>query len=329
MTEPFTHRVLPYDGMDDYLAGALPFLRDGIDSGDRVIVVTPPAGELLLRDALGPAAGAVEFTESSRWYAHPCRTLSDCLGQAEALAWQGRRLRLLGEPAWTGRDPLEVLEWQRVEALVNVAFSGTGASLLCAYARGLPPGVVAASHRTHPETLKGDKALANPRYMDPWAYSAECDRAPLNDPPAGAETLPVDLPDLYWVRQWVVDCARRVPLGGDGLQRLLVAVTEVVTNAMRHGHPPIVLRMWADPADRSLVCQVTDAGRWAPGADPGLIPPRYGGPGMFGLWAVRLLCSIVQIRTDDHGTTVRLRFRLPAPGGGSAPARPSTDVNTA
>ncbi|XVQ10168.1 anti-sigma factor RsbA family regulatory protein [Spirillospora sp. CA-255316] len=329
MSEPFTHRVLPYDGMDDYLAGALPFLRAGVDSGDHVVVVSPLASELLLRDALGAAADAVEFTESGRWYAHPSRTLSDCLSQAEALAWRGRRLRLLGEPAWTGRSPLEVLEWQRVEALVNVAFSGTGAALLCAYARRLPPGVIAASHRTHPETVKGHKALANPRYMDPWAYSAECDRAPLPAPPADAATLPIERPDLYWLRQWVTDCARRTPLGGDDLQRLLVAVTEVVTNAMRHGSPPIELKLWADPADRSLVCQVTDAGRWTPGADPGLIPPRPGGPGMFGLWAVRLLCSIVQIRTGDHGTTVRLRLRLPAPCGGSATAGSATSVNTA
>ena len=327
MSAPFTHRVLPYDGIDDYVAGAVPFLRAGVEAGDHVVAVTPPAGELVLRDALGAAADRVRFAESARWYGHPARTLADCLSQAEALAREGRRLRLLGEPAWTRRPALEVLEWQRAEALVNLAFAGTGAALLCAYARRLPPGVVAASHRTHPETVKGDRVLRNPRYMDPWAFSAACDREPLPDPPPDAVTLPIEQPDLYWLRRWVGDHARRTPLAPDDLPRLLVAVTEVVTNAMRHGRPPVALTLWTDHADRSLVCQVTDAGRWRPGADPGLLPPRPGGPpGVFGLWAVRLLSSAVQIRTGDAGTAVRLRLRFPGPAAESARA---TGVNPA
>ncbi|GAA2434725.1 sensor histidine kinase [Actinomadura vinacea] len=327
---PFTHRVLPYDGMDDYLAGAVPFLRAGVEAGDRVLAVTPLASRMLLRDALGTdTAAEIGFTDSAGWFAHPSRTLSDCLCEADAPAWNGRRLRLLAEPAWAARRPLEVLEWQRVEALVNIAFTGTGAAILCAYARTLPPGVIAASRRTHPEIVKGGAALANPLYTDPWAYSTQCDSAPLPAPPPGAETLPLDLPDLYWLRQYVADFARRTPLPHDDLQRLLVAVTEIVTNATRHGRPPIVLTMWADPEDRSLVCQVADGGRWPPGADLGLIPPRPGGPGRFGLWAVRLLCSGVQIRTGDRGTTVRLRLRLPDPADGAAPAATATTVNTA
>jgi hypothetical protein len=242
-------------------------------------------------------------------------------------------MRLLGEPAWTSRAPLELLEWQRVEALVNVAFEGTGAAILCAYSRRLPAGIIAVARQTHPETVKGTKAVATPGYMDPWAFSDHCDGVPLPDPPSGAETIPLERPDLYWLRRYVTDVAHRARLPDEHLQRLLVAVTEVVSNAVRHGAPPIVLTMWTDPDDRSLVCQVADHGRWKPGADAGLLPPRGIGPrpsgeapgigepasggssdapGRFGLWAVRLLCSVVQIRKDAQGTTVRLRLRLPA-----------------
>lgn len=326
MSEPFTHRVLPYDGVDEFLAGAVPFLREGVDSGDRVLAVTALERELVLRAELGPAAAGVEFVEAAAWYGHPSRTLADSLADADNAAWQGRRLRVLGEPVWTRRSPLEVLEWQRVEAIANVAFRETGAAFMCSYARSMPAGVVAAARRTHPETVKGAKALANPGYVEPWAYSAQCDSEPLPDPPPGFQCLRVDQPDLYWLRAYVSEYARRTPLPEEDLQRLLVAVTEIVTNALRHGAPPIVLRLWTDRDERALVCEVADAGRWAPGSGYGLIPPRppEGGGGKFGLWAVRLLCSIVQIRTGDGGTTVRLRLTMPA-----VPAGTGVPVNTA
>jgi hypothetical protein len=350
MSYPFTHRLLPYNGVDDFLAGTLPFLRDGVAAGDRVLAVTGVGQEILLREALGDDARRVEFVETASWYAHPARTLADCLTKADAAAWNGRRLRVLGEPAWCARPPLEVVEWQRTEALANVAFAETGAAIMCPYAkRSLPAGVLAAARHTHPETVRGVQVLDNPGYVDPWAYSARCDREPLPEPPPDAEGMTIDYPDLYWLRMCVTEYARRTPLPEEDLQRLLVAVTEVVTNATRHGAPPITLRMWTESersghttapgsvavlavhgagrsptSDSSLVCEVVDHGEWAPGSGFGYVPPRPAGPGRFGLWAVRLLCSIVQIRTGDGSTTVRLRLRLPG-----VPADTAVPVNSA
>ncbi|MFG2090857.1 anti-sigma factor RsbA family regulatory protein [Spirillospora sp. NPDC048824] len=321
MNASFTHRLLPYDGADQFLDGTLPFLLDGLDAGDRVLAVCGTGREMLLRDALGPAGAGVEFSEPAAWYTHPARTLADCLSAADETARQGRRLRVLGEPAWSARSPLEIAEWQRIEAVVNVAFRGTGASLMCPYSATLPAGIVAAARKTHPETVRGRRPLPNPGYLDPWAYCAQCDREPLPRPPAGADTLKFDKADLYWLRAYVTEYARQTPLPEEDLQRLLVAVTEVVTNAMRHGEPPIVLRMWTETSggDPALVCEVADQGRWAAGTGHGLVPPRPAGtaPGSrFGLWAVRLLCSTVQIRTGDRGSVVRLRITIPAPPNG-------------
>ncbi|XRQ05037.1 anti-sigma factor RsbA family regulatory protein [Actinomadura welshii] len=312
----FTHRLLPYDGADRFLDGALPFLLEGLDARDRVIAVCGTGQEMLLRDALGPADAGVEFSEPCTWYTHPARTLADCLSAADEAAARGRRLRVLAEPAWTSRSPLEVVEWQRVEAVLNVAFRGTGAALMCPYSASLPAGVVAAARKTHPETVRGGRSAPNPGFVDPWSYCAQCDREPLPPPPADADTLKLEKADLYWLRAYVTEYARHTALREEDLQRLLVAVTEVVTNAMRHGEPPIVLRMWteADAAGAALACEVTDEGRWAPGTGYGLIPPRPAGTAQgsrFGLWAVRLLCSTVQIRTGDAGTAVRLRLALP------------------
>lgn len=312
----FTHRLLPFSGAEEFLGGAVPFLRAGLDAGDRVLAVCGPGREALLRDALGPAAAGVEFTEAAAWYAHPSRTLADCVGDAFETARRGRRLRVLGEPVWATRPPLEVVEWQRTEAVLNEAFRGTGAAIMCPYAASLPASVVAAGRRTHPETVRGARALPNPGFLSPAAYCARCDGEALPPPPDGAETLEIERPDLYWLRVWVTDFARRTPLPDGERQRLLVAVTEVVTNAFRHGEPPVVLRMWTDasPGAPALVCEVTDGGRWEPGGGFGLVPPNPdgGAPGDgFGLWAVRLLCSFVQIRTGRNGTAVRLLIALP------------------
>ncbi|RFU36552.1 sensor histidine kinase [Actinomadura logoneensis] len=310
MSQAFSHRVLPYDRADDLLDGALPFLREGIEGGDRVLAVTTLAMHMLLRDKLGADAAGVEFFDSDRWYAHPARHLADTLALAETAAWQKRRLRVLGEPAWARRGPAERSEWQRIEAITNAAFADTGAALLCAYSRTLPAGVVAASRQTHPETTRGRATLPNPGYQDPWLYNARLDSGPLPPAPDDAFDLPIDVPDLYWIRVYVTDFARRTPLPEDDLQRLLVAVTEVVTNALRHGRPPIALRLWLEPGE--LVCEVTDRGHWTERTGFGLIPPKpAGGAGRFGLWAVRLLCSLVQIRTGRDGTTVRLRLQVP------------------
>jgi anti-sigma regulatory factor (Ser/Thr protein kinase) len=165
--------------------------------------------------------------------------------------------------------------------------------------------------------VRGTRTLPNPGFVDPWTFCARCDAEPLPPPPPGADALELDdRPDLFWLRAWVTDCARQTPLPEEGRQRLLVAVTEVVTNALRHGAPPIVLRMWTDAetAGPALACEVTDAGRWPPGTGYGLLPPHPSGAssgGRFGLWAVRLLCSTVQIRTGEKGTAVRLRLALP------------------
>jgi anti-sigma regulatory factor (Ser/Thr protein kinase) len=80
----------------------------------------------------------------------------------------------------------------------------------------------------------------------------------------------------------------------------------MTTNALRHGRPPVDLRLWAD-ADR-LVCTVTDRGA-------GLQDPFIGyGPahgddlslGGMGLWLARQLCDHVDITRTGDGVRVRL-----------------------
>jgi anti-sigma regulatory factor (Ser/Thr protein kinase) len=298
------HEVLPYRATRDFLSGALPFLRAGVRGGETVLAATGPGNLSLLRDGLGGDAAGVDFVEATEFYQHPARTLAKCVKAADELARRGQRLRLLGEPIWCERSPLEVAEWQRAEAIVNIAFAGTGASILCPYDLTLPLPILDGARRTHPRTVFG----ANGGYVDPWSYLSAFDHRPLPPAPESAESLRVDMADLFWLRAFVAEYGRGAGLCDTQIQGLLMSVTEVATNALRHGTPPVVLRLWTEPGD--LICEVNDGGQWSPQPGVGSVPPETGAPGRFGLWAVRLLCSIVQVRTGSAGTTIRMR--LPA-----------------
>src|SRR5581483_1379001 len=213
------------------------------------------------------------------------------------------------EPVWEGRTPLEVTEWQRTEAIVNVAFAGTGAAILCPYdLRVLPTAVLDGARRTHPLAVHGGRRHDNAGYMDPWSFTSAIDRQPLPPPPDGAMALRIDTADLYWLRAFVREYGNAIALEGWELQCLLMSVTEVACNALRHGGPPVLLRLWIDQEPAALVCEITNAGHWRPAPGFGLVPPVGTAPNRFGMWAVRLLCSIVQIRTGRSGTTVRMRL---------------------
>ena len=68
---------------------------------------------------------------------------------------RGRRLRGIGEPIWADRSPDELVECQRHEALLNLAFADAGDFwLLCPYdVDALDPDVIAEAHHSHPAVV--------------------------------------------------------------------------------------------------------------------------------------------------------------------------------
>jgi anti-sigma regulatory factor (Ser/Thr protein kinase) len=94
------------------------------------------------------------------------------------------------------------------------------------------------------------------------------------------------------------------------VEDFLLAVDETASNAIRHGAPPVGLRLWTS-ADR-LVCTVTDAG---PGPDDPFAGygPAHGDDlsrGGMGVWLARQLCDHVDISSGPDGVTVRLATAL-------------------
>jgi anti-sigma regulatory factor (Ser/Thr protein kinase) len=304
--DSLVHRALVYGNDTEYLATAIPFLRAALAAGDVMLAVVPQRRIDTLREELGADSAKVQFVDATTWYEHPIRTIAayDEFVRGHA----SRRLSALTEPFCRDRTALEIVEWMRYEAVVNAVFGGSGARALCAYDRNaVPPAVIASARRTHTEMVEGGATRPSRDYTDPGRVSASCDRTPLPRPPC-FESMPIESTDLLSVRTFVAEQATRHGLPNGALSGLLVAVTEVATNAVRHGTPPIAVRVWADDGD--LVCEVADCGFWHPAELLGFLPPESASAGGFGLWGVRMLTDLVQVRTNWDGTVVRLRSRL-------------------
>ncbi|GHH69176.1 hypothetical protein GCM10017673_19240 [Streptosporangium violaceochromogenes] len=116
------------------------------------------------------------------------------------------------------------------------------------------------------------------------------------------------LPDLPDVRDFAAAQAVRSGMSPEGLADFLVAVNEVATNAVTHGHPTAkaVLRMWT--AGHVIVVEIRDEGRWIPAAPPGQTPPGPHATSGMGLWVARMVSSGITFETGVTGTVITMSF---------------------
>ncbi|MBZ3906004.1 sensor histidine kinase [Streptomyces griseiscabiei] len=301
--EPFAHPALFYRGDEQYTAGTVPFLAEGLAAGEAVAVAVPGPRLALIESALGADAAGVEFLDMTRAGRNPGRIIPGVL-RAFADAHPAERVRIIGEPIWAGRSAAEYPACVQHEALINAAFQGREATILCPYdADGLAPEVLADAHATHPVVIDTGVERASDAY-DPGHVVARYNQ-PLAHPP-GAASLPFDAQALPGARAFAVREAGRLGIAGDRVQDLTLAVAELTTNSVVHGGGSGTLRIWAEGGQ--IVCEVHDRGRLT---DPlaGRRPPARDQLGGRGLLLVHYVTDLVRLHTAEDGTTVR--FYLP------------------
>ena len=113
--------------------------------------------------------------------------------------------------------------------------------------------------------------------------------------------------DLAQVRALVLEQARQAGLAEDRINDLVLAVSEVAANTLRHTGSSGTLAIWHD-ADE-VVCEVHDEGVIT---DPlaGQRKPPANASGGHGLWIVYQVCDLVELTSDSTGTTVRMHMAL-------------------
>jgi anti-sigma regulatory factor (Ser/Thr protein kinase) len=116
--------------------------------------------------------------------------------------------------------------------------------------------------------------------------------------------------DLSQVRALVLQHATEAGLAEGRATDLVLAVSEVAANTLRHTRSSGTLAIWHDKDE--IVCEIHDEGTIT---DPqaGRRKPAPGASGGHGLWIVRQVCDLVELTSDANGTTVRMHMALRPP----------------
>jgi anti-sigma regulatory factor (Ser/Thr protein kinase) len=302
----FRHEALLYAGIDEFMAAAVSFLREGAAAGEAAMVAVDERKIRMLQEALGPDAETVSFVEMHGLGRNPARIIPAWRDFVSEHAGSGRGLRGIGEPVWAGRSAAEMTECECHESLLNRAFDGgPGWQLMCPYdTAALTPAAVQVAGRTHPFVTENGVTRRSPDYAEEDALAA-----PLPGPPADADEIEFTEEDLVGLRWVVSNGADRAGLGGRRVGDLVLAVHELAANSLRHGGGHGVLRMWEDRD--AFVCEVRDEGRIEePLVGRALPAPEQ--TGGHGLWLVNQVCDLVQLRSSPSGSVVRVRMSTAA-----------------
>lgn len=307
----YVHDALFFSSPDELAAGTVPFVREGLAAGDAVVVAASPATADVVREAVDGDPRVHVLARHGTYHRRTPSAVTSFRRLADDLSAAGtRRVRVVGETDF-GRTERDWLEWQRYEAVVNDALGPWPLWGLCVFDTTRLPGQVLESvARTHPNVVADGSRGPNPRFVDPARYLA---RMPVPVEPLQARTprLAVDdVADPIRLRHAVATELSAVRGPREVVEDFLLAVDEMTSNAIRHGLPPVGLRLWT--SGERLVCTVSDSG-------PGLTDPFAGyGPahgadlsrGGMGLWLARQLCDHVDITSGPGGVTVRLTTHL-------------------
>ena len=293
------HNAIVYESDDEYLACAVPFLRDGLQAGEAAIVAHTKPGIAIMREALGPDAERVAFVDVSWAYTRPARTLA---AYHEVYAEQLRRsprLRAVADVQF-GPDPREWDLWTGYEAIFNRSFAHLPAWVLCSYnANGTPDPIIEGVWRTHREVVDRDSWTTSELYEDPEHVLRR-----ITPPPEALPDLR-SIPVAHDTEQLRERLAHELVAAGHGEAKtveMLLAATEIATNAIQHGAGIKDIRIGR--AHGRFVCEITDRG---PGFDDlaaGYLAPRDGVGS--GLWVARQLTWRLEFFQSPSGFTARI-----------------------
>ena len=302
--QSYRHEAFMWRDADDYASVLTPFVEEGLGAGEAVMVAVVRRHANWLRESLGSQARKVKFVDMAKLGRNPARIIPAWQKFVDQHSGYGRPVRGIGEPIWVGRRPEEILECQLHEALLNVAVDPKiPLWLICPYDRGgLDPSIISEAHRSHPAVMEGDRYHGNAQYGGREHVEAmfsadlpELDREPAEYSFTG-ETVDrvfnIVTLDVYGSGLW-----------SDKVTDLAATSRRLATCSLRRGASEGTIRIWDLPY--ALICEVSDntmiddvlAGRRALVAND-----------RDGLSSANRKCDLVQLRSTNLGTTVRLHM---------------------
>src|SRR4051812_20860777 len=117
------HEALVYDSDDEMVGVVVPYLEAGLWAGEPTVAVLTRINWAIVREALGPEAGKVSYTDCDSFYTRPIAAIAayDATLRGHAAAGDPP-VRVVGELPW-GPTEREWREWTGYEALLNASLS--------------------------------------------------------------------------------------------------------------------------------------------------------------------------------------------------------------
>lgn len=306
----FHHEAVLYDGEAEFIERLAPFVLEGVEAGEPVLVAVGLDKARALNVHLGAHANrSVEYVDMESLGRNPACIIP---------AWRefveghpGRHLRGIGEPVWFGRSDEEIVECHRHEALLNLAFDDTAdLDLLCPYDVGaLGEEIVDRVRCTHPHVSNGAGVEHSDGYMTPSDALAALDD-PLLAPASDRVGMNFSEPeDLSGLRSFIGGRAKLAGLAHERRADFVLAVSEIAANSIEHTSTGGSASVWEEPG--RLICEVRDGGR-IEDLLAGRERPRPDAHAGRGLWLANQLCDLVQVRSRPGATVIRLQMRAAA-----------------
>jgi anti-sigma regulatory factor (Ser/Thr protein kinase) len=289
----FRHEAVSFSGPDAFGRLVTTLLGAGMRAGEACALLATAPRINAARSALGTDARRVSFVDMSVAGRNPARVLPAMQHLVDS--HPGQRLCWLAVPVERDARPAVAAEVAVHESLLAVPpVTAWDGRLRCLYDPDEVGIAAVADIKNRHRALAADAAAA---------ALGRALSEPLPAPPADAETRPVDLTTLTDLRQFVRDRAAIAGLPVERTDDLVYAVNEVVTNSICHGEGRARVTFWAEGG--VIICEVHDRGRIR---DPlaGRVAPKPGQLSGRGLWLVNHLCDLVQLRSSEWGTVVRM-----------------------
>jgi MEDS: MEthanogen/methylotroph, DcmR Sensory domain len=298
------HEALLYHHDEEYVAGALGFVRCALRAAEPVLVAVPEPQLSLLRSRIA-ANGRVRYLDMAVAGRNPNRIMPELI-EAFLAEHHPQPVRVLGEPVYPGRLAEAVPGCFRQEAMVNIAFQQSRAHLLCPYdATALDAAVLYYAERTHPMVLDGPRRRRSRGYGDPHAVVAMLNQ-PLAEPRQVDAVLVFEGCHLAAVARVVADHAGRAGLTTARITDLQVAVHALAGDAVRGpSGGPATLRIWTNGG--AFVCEIRGPGE-AVDMLAGRTAPLPDSPWALALALANSACDLVQTHTSPAGTVTRLHM---------------------
>jgi anti-sigma regulatory factor (Ser/Thr protein kinase) len=306
MEEGFRHEALLYAGEDEFVGRTARLIRESLAAADPILVMVTGDKIEHLRSELDGETDGVEFADMGEIGRNPARIIP--YWRDFAARHSGQRVLGIGEPIWAERNASELVECQHHESLINTAFvDASGFRLVCPYdIEALPDWVVQEAYRSHPAVIDVDSSASSAFYRgDELAAYGFGERLP--EPPSMRHVLRFETFTLSAVRRFAERRAAHAGVVEQKKDDIVLAVNEVATNSVRHADGCGLLRSWT--SHETLVFEVADSG-WIREPLVGRRRPTPEEPGGQGLWLVNQICELVQVRSSEAGTVVRLHVAL-------------------